>query len=390
MSAGGAGLAGSIPDLLIVGGGIVGAACAWEAVRAGLRVTVVESGPIGGGASAAGMGHLVVMDDSDAQFALTRYSLDCWLELRPQLPDDAEYDPCGTLWIAADDEEMGEVRRKQAYLASQGAAKAIEVLDPVQLRQAEPALRDGLAGALRVIDDAVVYTPCVVRWLLDEVVRLGGEVRAGEVVELLPDGVRLADGARLSAGATVNAGGISAPRLTPGIPVVPRKGHLAITDRYPGWVRHQLVELGYLKSAHGSTSDSVAFNVQPRRTGQLLIGSSRQFGVETPEVEGEMLGRMLRRAVEYLPSIGDLSVLRVWAGFRPATPDNLPLIGRWPVSGAEDDRAVWLATGHEGLGITTSLGTARLLVDQIVGRPSPIPVEPYWPTRSSSNGEGHG
>ena len=103
-----------------------------------------------------------------------------------------------------------------------------------------------------------------------------------------------------------------------------------------------------------------------------------------------MLGRMLRRAVDYLPSIGELSVLRVWAGFRPATPDNLPLIGRWPVGGGEDDRAVWLATGHEGLGITTSLGTARLLVDQLLGRPSPIPVEPYLPTRSSSNGEGHG
>ncbi len=156
----------------------------------------------------------------------------------------------------------------------------------------------------------------------------------------------------------------------------PRKGHLLITDRYPGFLRHQLIELGYLKSAHSQTADSVAFNAQPRLTSQILIGSSRQFGVEDARVERHMLRNMLKRAIEYMPALEDLSAIRTWTGFRAATPDKLPLIGRCP--GFE---RVYLATGHEGLGISTSLATARLLTDEILGRPSQIPRDPYQPGR---------
>jgi glycine/D-amino acid oxidase-like deaminating enzyme len=127
----------------------------------------------------------------------------------------------------------------------------------------------------------------------------------------------------------------------------------------------------------------VAFNIQPRRTGQLLIGSSRQYGAESGEVESSILTRMLTRAIEYLPALGKVSALRAWTGFRAATPDKLPLIG----PSVEDER-VFLATGHEGLGITTSLGTAKLLVDQIVKRESVIPVGPYLPARVSEQGKG--
>jgi glycine/D-amino acid oxidase-like deaminating enzyme len=160
--------------------------------------------------------------------------------------------------------------------------------------------------------------------------------------------------------------------------VTKRKGHLLITDRYPGFVRHQLVELGYLKSAHSLTADSVAFNAQPRRTGQILIGSSRQYGAESAQVETGISSRMLRRAEEYLPGLAQLSSIRSWAGFRPATSGKLPLIGPLP-----DDRTLYLATGHEGLGITTSLATARLLADQILGQQTAIPSEPYLPSRET-------
>src|SRR5262249_38149486 len=157
------------------------------------------------------------------------------------------------------------------------------------------------------------------------------QLRLGQAAVALDEqGVKLTDGSFIAAGVTVNATGSWSPLLTPGIDVLARKGHLLITDRYPGFVRSQLIELGYLKSAHSISSDSVAFNAQPRKTGQILIGSSRQYGAEDSKVEAHMLSRMLARAEEYMPGVRALSAIRAWTGFRAATPDKLPLIGPCP------------------------------------------------------------
>ncbi len=362
-------------DVIIVGGGIVGASCARECALAGMKVAVVESQIVGGGATAAGMGHVVVMDDSEAQFALTHYSQQLWRELVPELGREVEYESCGTIWVAADDDEMQAVVDKQRYYTERGVPA--EKLDESQLAEAEPNLRRGLAGGLLVPQDAVLYPPAAAVWLLQKASAAGAELFIGHAVASISrSGVKLADGTKLSANTTVNATGAWAPELTPGLQVRKRKGHLVITDRYPGFVRHQLVELGYLKSAHSVSSDSVAFNAQPRITGQILIGSSRQYGNEDSAVDPHMIKSMLDRAREYMPEIGNLTAIRCWTGFRAATPDKLPLIG------PSAERGIFLATGHEGLGITTSLATGRLVADQLLGRKSAIPIGPYLPARS--------
>ena len=362
-------------DVVIIGAGIVGSACAAECANEGLTVAIVEAGIIGGGATAAGMGHLTVMDDSEAQFALTRYSQQLWDQMSDALPREVEHDACGTIWVAVDDEEMAEVRRKQEFYAERGLKT--EILDAQSLAEAEPNLRGGLGGGLRVPGDSVIYPPCAAQYFVDQAMAKGAKLFLGTPVDQIEkSGVRLRDGSTIAAGLVVNSAGSSSPELTRGLEVKKRKGHLVITDRYPNFVRHQLVELGYLKSAHSMTAESVAFNVQPRQTGQLLIGSSRQFGVDDSHVDNAIVTRMLERAVEYLPNLGKLSSLRAWTGFRAATPEKLPLIGPH----AEHER-LYLATGHEGLGITTSLATAKLLVDQIVNRESAIPVTPYLPAR---------
>jgi len=363
-------------DVAVVGAGIVGAACARECARQGLSVVVIEAHHLAYGATSAAMGHLAVMDDSEAQFALTRYSLKLWDELAAELPADSGLDHCGCIWIAADEEDFEQLRRKQAFYQERDVA--VEVLDAQALREAEPNLRPGLAGGLLVPGDSVVYPPCAARFLMEQARATGAESLFGQAATSLTGGVRLEDGQTISARFVINAAGAWAPALTPGIEVLRRKGHLVITDRYPGFARHQLIELGYLKSAHAVRTDSVACNIQPRSTGQLLIGSSRQLGVESPEADLAVVRAMIKRASEYMPGLAELNAIRVWTGFRPTTPDNLPLIGPSP-----NDASVYLATGHEGLGITTSLASARLVADLLLERPSEIPTAPYLPSRTA-------
>jgi glycine/D-amino acid oxidase-like deaminating enzyme len=127
-------------------------------------------------------------------------------------------------------------------------------------------------------------------------------------------------------------------------------------------VQHQLVELGYITSAHHSEGASVAFNVQPRPTGQLLIGSSRQFDVEDRQLEPAMVARMLQRALAYMPGLSECNAIRSWTGVRPATPDSLPILDQHPTN-----EHLWLAIGHEGLGVTTATGTADIMAARMTG-----------------------
>ena len=124
------------------------------------------------------------------------------------------------------------------------------------------------------------------------------------------------------------------------------------------------------------SSESVAFNVQPRSTSQVLIGSSRELVGWDGSTNRRVLRRMLERALHFMPALADLSVVRTWTGFRPATTDGLPLIGA-----SSATAGLWIAAGHEGLGITNAVGTAQLLSDLVAGRPTAIDASPFSPQR---------
>lgn len=359
-------------DLIIIGAGIVGAACAHAATKADLRVALVEFGPIGGDATAAGMGHLVSLDDNPAEFALIRYSLSLWRELGCLA--EAQFSACGTLWVAESSDEIALAAEKLARLKSAGIAA--EFLDTQSLYDAEFELAPGLAGGVLVPSDAVVYAPCVARWLVKRACQYGAELFIGHKVIKLKNGGVLLDNGTSIVGSVLVTCGCNTPMLLPEMIIRPRKGHLVVTEQYPSFIRHQVVEMGYATSAHGNADNSVACNVQPRPNGQLLIGSSREFNKNDKIVSPVIVANMLMRAFHFLPKLRTLQGIRIWTGFRPATPDGLPYIGCVP-----DRRDIWIAAGHEGMGITTSLGTAELLIDSFLGRVSAIDPKPYVPAR---------
>ena len=359
-------------DVLVVGAGIVGAACAQELAAAGLAVAILEKSEPGFGATSAGMGHILALDDSEAQIKLTAYSRHLWHAFSPS--DRTEFRTTGTLWVASNEEEMGAIELRRDFYRKYSVDAEVVGLD--QLYELEPALASNLTGGMRIPSDAVLYPPTATSELLDRAFRLGAKYFRSEVTSVGPHSVALVNGETMEASHVVLATGADATGLLPSLPLRKRKGHLAITDRLQRpLIRHQLIETGYLQSAHGSDPASVAFNLQPRSTGQLLIGSSRQFE-SSREVELPIVKRMLERAVSYVPALRHCVVTRIWTGFRAATPDGLPLIGPYPsVPG------LVLATGHEGLGITTSLATAKLVLHHITSTKVEIDPTPYLPNR---------
>lgn len=366
---------GKAHDVLVVGAGIVGASCALALREEGMDVGLVDSASPGSGVTAAGMGHLVALDESDAELDLCLLSLGLWRDFFAAHPGIGDPAHCGTLWVAERAGQMAEAAHRGERLAARGCA--VELITGDGLARLEPALRPGLCGALRVTGDSVVYPPAVAAFLARRLAALGGTLYQGQkVVAIGEGGLTLASGEQLDAGCVVVAAGVQVARLLPEVPVFARKGHLAITDRYPGQLTHQVVSMDYGQSAGGHDALAVAANVQPRGTGQWLIGSCRQDRQTDTLVDPEVLAKVLRSAIALLPCLAQMNIVRAWAGMRPASPDGRPLIGLHPAR-----PGVWLACGHEGLGVTTAFGTARLLADQILGRASAIDSSPYQPSR---------
>jgi D-hydroxyproline dehydrogenase subunit beta len=361
-------------DAIVVGAGIIGAACAWFLSRAGLRVTVVDPNPVGSVTTAAGMGHVVVIDEPGPEFALTLYARRMWEEAAAELTPECGRRAIGTLWIATDDEEMDAARAKQVRLTKAGVQA--ELLDGQQVVEAEPQLRSGLRGGLLVPGDSVVNPPAAARWMLERAGVLKERLIVRAAIAIEPGRVRLDDGKELRAGVIVNAAGLAAKTLMPALPLRSRKGQLALTEPRPGFCRHEVVELGYIKHAQGKATESVSFNVQPRVGGEVLIGSSRQFGADHPAVEPGMMRKMIDRAVEFMPRLADLRIDRSWTGFRAATPDSFPLIGPHPTM-----PGIYIAAGHEGIGVTASLATGAMIADMVTGKTPAIPAAPYDPAR---------
>ena len=369
-------------DVLVIGAGIVGSACAVTLQKQGHQVCLIDAASPGCGVTAAGMGHLVALDESEQELDLCLYSLKLWREFIEQNPGVGDYSACGTLWVAENEHQLAEAHHRAERLSKRGWNAA--AVNPEQLRKLEPALRSGLAGGVRVANDSVVYPPAVAHFLAQELVQRGGQLRTGTKVHEVHSGyVVLANGEKLYADKIIVAAGVTTSQLLPELHVFPRKGHLAITDRYPGRLSHQVVSMDYGQAAMSEDALVVAANIQARPTGQWLIGSCRQDKQTHTALDPAAVSAVLNSAMRLLPCLAEMRVIRAWAGMRPASPDGNPMIGELTTR-----KGVWIAAGHEGLGVTTAFATANIIADQMAGRACSIDVQAYLPSRFSRTDQG--
>ncbi|WP_053686737.1 NAD(P)/FAD-dependent oxidoreductase [Streptomyces sp. IGB124] len=372
-------------DAVIIGAGVVGAACAYYAARAGLSVAVVESGPVAGGTTGAGEGNLLVSDkEAGPELDLALLSTRLWTELAAVLPREVEYEPKGGLVVAPDEATVKALRN---FAEGQRAAGVDAVEVPANaLHDLEPHLAPGLAGGFHYPQDAQVQPAQAAARLL---AASGAEVHLGEeVTQVLLDrgavrGVRTPR-RELLAPAVVNAagtwGGHIAELAGTSLPVLPRRGFVLVTEPLPRVVRHKVYAADYIADvASGSAALQSSAVVEGTPAGPVLIGATRERVGFDRSLSTQALRRLASQAAALFPVLAGVRVLRTYHGFRPYLPDHLPAIG-------PDPRRPGLlhACGHEGAGIGLAPATGLLIAAALTGAEPALPVHPFRPDRFGS------
>jgi glycine/D-amino acid oxidase-like deaminating enzyme len=371
-------------EVVVIGAGLVGAACAHALASAGRGVCVVDrAGPIAG-TTAGGEGNILVSDKvpgPEARLALRSARL--WQELADRAAGRFEFERKGGLVVAHDDEQLAAL----AALAQAQRDDGVDAdfLDRPGLRAAEPHISPGLPGGVFYPQDGQVQPMLAASWLLAEASRLGARLAWGaDVLAGEGDGritaVRTSRG-RIAAGAVVNAAGpwsgLVAERLGGRLPIRPRRGHVLVTEPLPPLIRHKVYESDYVTTVMSDSDDVVCSAVvEGTRAGTVLIGSSREFAGFDRRPSLRIMAAMSARATAIFPFLTGVRVLRSYVGFRPASPDHLPLIGPdIAVSG------LYHASGHEGAGIGLAPGTAELVTALLAGSTPPVDPAPFAPAR---------
>jgi glycine oxidase len=364
------------PDVIVVGAGAIGTSIAYQLAKAGVRVTVLDRGQVGAGATAASAGMIQINPDRTTPTAVATLEAESarlfqalTAELRERTGMDVGYRPSPLLHLALHAEEEPSLREHRAWQADHGVAVAW--LDRTATLDLEPGLNPDLRAALYYPNDYQLMPLAFARALARTAVDLGAMVREGAAVDrLLTEGDRVVGvaigGEHLHAGEVVIANGAWASSwseaLHTPIPVRPVRGQMVALRTVGTALRHVVSSLeGYLVTKAdgatyvGTTVEEVGYDARPTAAG---------------------IARLLALAPRLVPRLADATFASAWAGLRPGTADGRPLIGRVP-----GWQGVTLAAGHFRDGILLAPITGELVADLVAGRRPRLPVDDFDPGR---------
>ncbi|MET9560034.1 NAD(P)/FAD-dependent oxidoreductase [Streptomyces tauricus] len=375
-------------DVVVVGAGMVGAATALYAARAGLSAVLVDRGPVAGGTTGSGEGNLLVSDkEPGPELELALLSGRLWADLaaEPGVGGSVEYEAKGGLVVASTPEGLTAL---EAFAAAQRSAgvRAASV-GPDQLHDLEPYLAHGLAGGVLYPQDAQVMPTLAAARLVRLARTAGASLYTGRTVT---DVLRTASGAvrgvrtphgDIHAPAVVNAAGTWGGELAAlagvSLPVLPRRGFVLVTEPLPRRVRHKVYAADYVADV---ASDSAALQTSPvvegTAAGPVLIGASRERVGFDRSFSLPVTRELAAGATRLFPFLAEVRAMRAYLGFRPYMPDHLPAVGpdaRMP--------GLFHACGHEGAGIGLATGTGHLIAQVLAGKTPDLDLAPFRPDR---------
>jgi glycine/D-amino acid oxidase-like deaminating enzyme len=374
-------------DVVVVGAGLIGATIAARLAATGREVCLLDSIGPAAGTSSAGEGNLLVSDKLPGpELDLALRSLALWRASSEARGTSIELETKGGLVLAADAAELESLRR--VVVGQRVAGVEVHEIGPDDLRELEPELTEALAGGAFYPDDCQLQPMRAVAARIHDLVTAGG--RLASHTEVLGCERRLSDsvtsvvtsrGAIAVGTCVVNAAGPwsaeVAERLGTHLPVRPRRGHVLVTEPVADLVRHKVYEASYVGTIHAADAGvATSAVVESTKAGTVLLGSSREFVGFDRTVDRGVVAALAAGATRLFPRLAGIRLLRAYLGFRPATPDGLPIIG---FDGA--DGKILHATGHEGSGIGLAEATGELVASLVAGDPPAVDPAPFSPAR---------
>ena len=371
------------PDAIVIGAGIVGASCALSLTNAGLKVLVIDRGAVSSGTTGAGEGNILVSDkDPGPELTLALRSRDLWFEMQADVGDFFELEAKGGVVVARGDNS------ELLKLAEHQRAHGVDarVVNGAELRDLEPFLDPSFSSGVFYPQDAQCQPMLAAAHVIRTVVARGGAfVSNAKVTKVLVQdkkirGVETTQGEFL-APIVVNATGTWAGEIAKmagsQLPIAPRRGFILVTEPTKKYVFHKVYDSDYVANVASSDADlQTSTVVEGTRSGTILIGASRERVGFDGTMNIEILRRLAAQATSLFPVLRDVQLLRAYRGFRPYAPDHLPVVG-------EDSlvKGLWHSAGHEGAGIGLAPGSAALITDAILGRPSFMDGTAFSPAR---------
>ena len=373
------------PDAIVIGAGVVGACSALALTNAGLKVLVIDRGPVASGTTGAGEGNILVSDkEPSAELTLALRSRDAWFELNTDIGGGFELEAKGGIVVSRNEKGIANLKKLAALQRADGI-DAQEV-DGKALLKLEPHLSSSVEFGVLYPQDAQCQPMLAAAQIMRAVRKRGGSFVQGENVVSI-DSINGAviglttDKSKYSSPIVINATGTWAGEVAKlagsDLPIMPRRGFILVTAPAPKLVHHKVYDADYVANvASGDADLQSSAVVEGTASGTILIGASRERVGFKNDLDVSILRQLARQAISLFPVLENIQLLRAYRGFRPYAPDHLPVIG-------EDAKVkgLWHAAGHEGAGIGLAPATGELISKLITGNKPFMDATPFSPAR---------
>lgn len=387
-----------IYDVLIIGGGIIGASIAYYTAKTGLSVALLESNTVASGTSSKCDGNVLLIDKEpgfDSRMAIKSQAL--IKQLSSELEMEFEFRHPGSIFLCANEDELEQgYKWVDHHNKENGVNKFFKKLTKEDLKNDSKYFSDHLVGGIECTNDSTINPYMLAFSLINQAKKydfsLFEMTPVTNIQRIQEGGFKVMSHERVfKANKVINAAGIYSPHvgkiLDIEVPVVPRKGHILVSSRAELMGSRKIQEFGYLMTKFGKERQAskemndygIALVHEATQSQNFLIGSSREFVGYNTNVNHKVLKLIAERAIEYFPSMKDMSFIRSYAGLRPWTPDNLPIISDTVVPG------FYIAAGHEGDGIglsaITGLWMSQMMTDTLKDDISPLSINRFKEAR---------